>query len=119
MPIVNLTWTAPTTGEVPDSYQLYRKVGAPTGNENVDGFGTLAANPGSSTDVPTVAGSISTFLRAHTQNSMSYDDNSVAGATTYSYCIKSVKGNLESAQYANSQDGAAGSGDVVYTISTA
>jgi hypothetical protein len=50
---------------------------------------------------------------------MSYDDNSVAGATTYSYCIKSVKGNLESAQYANSQDGAAGSGDVVYTITTA
>lgn len=48
MATVNLTWTAPNTGETPDSYQLYRKTGTDyDAGENTTGFGDLATNPGS------------------------------------------------------------------------
>jgi hypothetical protein len=126
---VNLTWKAPSTGEIPDFYQLYRTSGTLTGTQNADGFGTVAANLGADPGVltPTASGTnpeISAWqvtLANHALgDDISFTDSNASAATTYNYCVKSAKGSgisaLESTAHANSTDGDTG---VVYTITTA
>ena len=116
MATVNLTWTAPNTGEIPDTYQLYRKTGGDyDAAENATGFGDLATNVAGQP----VAGNITVFSVAHSgalNTGQSFADDTCADATTYHYCVKSVKGTLESTEYASSGDT---DGGVVFTITTA
>ena len=113
---VNLTWTAPNTGEKPDSYQLYRKTGADyDAAENATGFGDLDTNIAGQP----VVGNITVFSVNHEgelNSGQSFEDDTCADATTYHYCVRSVKGTLESTEYANSGDT---DGGVVFTITTA
>ena len=97
----NLTWNAPAAGQVPDSYNIYRKDVALTGTEDDDGFGSGGVTSGAIEFVKNVA---------HTGvagDAQAGQDTTAPDGTTIFYCVTALKGTLESDQASSSDGGKA------------
>ena len=121
MPNINLSWKAPTGGEEPTEYRIFRKTGALSGSQEADGFGSLDA-------AANAAGGITGLNQPHISSAswkgsdQSFADTAGLGAdTTYHYCVAASKNGLLS-DFANAQDTnptGGTTGGKVFTVTTA